>query len=222
MENLGDIAVQALAGAVSTATHGTGLRFPNLSAQVHALRIVTASGDVVMASADGDDGDLFRAARVAIGSLGAISTVTLQVRADLHAAPHRRAAAARRRARRDRRLRRAPRALGVLHVPVHGRRVHAAVRAHRRAAAPRVEGRARCSRTSSPRTSCSARSAARASSRRAPSRGSTACCPGSPRARSASTAATASSPTSGSSASRRWSTRSRASTAPRRSAGSSA
>jgi L-gulono-1,4-lactone dehydrogenase len=77
MENLGDIAVQALAGAISTATHGTGLRFPNLSAQVHALRIVTASGDVVTASADGD-ADLFRAARVAIGALGAISTVTLR------------------------------------------------------------------------------------------------------------------------------------------------
>jgi L-gulonolactone oxidase len=78
MENLGDIAVQALAGAVSTATHGTGLRFQNLSAQVHALRIVTASGEIVTASADDADQDLFRAARVAIGSLGAISTVTLR------------------------------------------------------------------------------------------------------------------------------------------------
>ena len=78
MENLGDIAVQALAGAVSTATHGTGLRFQNLSAQVEALRIVTATGDVVTASAGGADQDLFRAARVAIGSLGAISTVTLR------------------------------------------------------------------------------------------------------------------------------------------------
>jgi L-gulono-1,4-lactone dehydrogenase len=77
LENLGDVAVQSIAGAVSTATHGTGLRFPNLSAQVHALRIVTASGDVVTASADGDP-DLFRAARVAIGSLGVISTVTLR------------------------------------------------------------------------------------------------------------------------------------------------
>jgi L-gulono-1,4-lactone dehydrogenase len=76
MENLGDIAVQALAGAVSTATHGTGLRFPNLSGQVHALRIVTASGEVVRV--DASDGDTFRAARVAIGSLGVISTVTLR------------------------------------------------------------------------------------------------------------------------------------------------
>jgi FAD-linked oxidoreductase len=77
LENLGDVAVQSIAGAVSTATHGSGLRFPNLSAQVHALRIVTAGGDVVVASADGDP-ELFRAARVAIGSLGVISTVTLR------------------------------------------------------------------------------------------------------------------------------------------------
>jgi L-gulono-1,4-lactone dehydrogenase len=76
MENLGDIAVQSLAGAVSTATHGTGLNYPNLSQQVHALRLVTASGELV--SVDASDPDTFRAARVAIGSFGVISTVTLK------------------------------------------------------------------------------------------------------------------------------------------------
>ena len=76
MENLGDIAVQSLAGAISTATHGTGLDYPNLSQQVHALKLVTASGDVL--SIDGSDSDTFRAARVAIGSLGVIATVTLK------------------------------------------------------------------------------------------------------------------------------------------------
>jgi L-gulonolactone oxidase len=78
MENLGDIAVQSLAGAVSTATHGTGLGYPNLSMQVHALKIVTASGDLLQAAVDDGDPDTFRAARVAIGSLGVISTVTLK------------------------------------------------------------------------------------------------------------------------------------------------
>src|SRR3954452_8265238 len=76
MENLGDISVQSLAGAVSTATHGTGLDYPNLSQQVRALRLVTANGDVL--TVDESDPDTFRAARVAIGSLGVISTVTLQ------------------------------------------------------------------------------------------------------------------------------------------------
>ena len=34
MENLGDIDVQSIAGAISTATHGTGARLPNISSQV--------------------------------------------------------------------------------------------------------------------------------------------------------------------------------------------
>src|SRR3954451_14873010 len=78
MENLGDIAVQSLAGAISTATHGTGLNYPNLSQQVQALRIITATGDSLIAAVDDSDHDTFRAARVAIGSLGVISTVTLK------------------------------------------------------------------------------------------------------------------------------------------------
>ncbi|MEA2479857.1 MAG: L-gulono,4-lactone dehydrogenase, partial [Thermoleophilaceae bacterium] len=77
LENLGDVAYQSLAGALSTATHGTGLRYGNLSQQVEALRIVTAAGEVVTASAAGDP-DLFRAARVGIGALGVISSVTLR------------------------------------------------------------------------------------------------------------------------------------------------
>jgi len=76
MENLGDIAVQGLAGAISTATHGTGLRYPNLSMQVGALRIVTASGEIL--TVDDSDPEVFRAARVAIGSLGVIASVTLR------------------------------------------------------------------------------------------------------------------------------------------------
>ena len=78
MENLGDVAVQSLAGAISTATHGTGLNYPNLSAQVHAMKLVTASGDPLTAAVDDADDTTFRAMRVAIGSLGVIATVTLK------------------------------------------------------------------------------------------------------------------------------------------------
>ena len=46
LENQGDIDGQALAGALATATHGTGVRFPNLSARVVGMRLVTASGEV--------------------------------------------------------------------------------------------------------------------------------------------------------------------------------
>ena len=78
LENLGDIDVQTVAGAISTATHGTGERFGNISAQVEALELVTADGSVVECSRESDP-DLWRAARVGLGSLGAIATVTFRV-----------------------------------------------------------------------------------------------------------------------------------------------
>jgi L-gulono-1,4-lactone dehydrogenase len=78
LENLGDIDVQTVAGAISTATHGTGERFGNISSQVEALELVTADGSVVECSRESDP-ELWRAARVGLGSLGAISTVTFRV-----------------------------------------------------------------------------------------------------------------------------------------------
>jgi L-gulonolactone oxidase len=76
LENLGDIAVQTVAGAISTGTHGTGANFRNLSSQVVEVELVTGNGEVRVL---GDpDGDLLRAARVGIGALGAISAVTLR------------------------------------------------------------------------------------------------------------------------------------------------
>jgi FAD-linked oxidoreductase len=76
MENLGDIDRQTVAGAISTGTHGTGARLGNLSAQVEAVELVTAAGDV--RRIDRSAGDLLRAARVGLGALGAISAVTLR------------------------------------------------------------------------------------------------------------------------------------------------
>ena len=77
MENLGDVDAQSLAGALATATHGTGAGFRNLSAQVAALRLVSADGSAVTCSAD-EDPELFRAARVGLGALGVVSSVTLR------------------------------------------------------------------------------------------------------------------------------------------------
>ncbi len=74
MENQGDIDRQTLAGALATATHGTGARFGNLSSRVTAVRLVTASGEIVNV----EEGDELLAARVSLGCLGAISSVTLR------------------------------------------------------------------------------------------------------------------------------------------------
>jgi L-gulono-1,4-lactone dehydrogenase len=77
MENLGDIDRQTLAGAISTGTHGTGARLRNISAQVEAMEIVTADGELRALTAGGSPEELL-AARISIGALGAIYSVTLR------------------------------------------------------------------------------------------------------------------------------------------------
>ena len=76
-ENLGDIDKQTLAGAISTATHGTGVTLRNISAQVTGLELVTGAGEVVELTAE-EDPDGLLAARVSLGALGVISAVTLR------------------------------------------------------------------------------------------------------------------------------------------------
>jgi len=77
MANLGDIDAQTISGAISTGTHGTGAQLGGLSTQVKALELVLADGSVVQCSPD-ERPDLFTVARVGLGALGVISTVTLQ------------------------------------------------------------------------------------------------------------------------------------------------
>ena len=77
MTNLGDIDAQTVAGAISTGTHGTGARLGGIATQIAALQLVLADGSVVNCSADRRP-DLFAAARVGLGAVGVISTVTLQ------------------------------------------------------------------------------------------------------------------------------------------------
>ena len=77
MTNLGDIDVQTVSGAIATGTHGTGARFGGIATQVRGLQIVTADGTLLECSAD-ENAELLAAARVGLGALGVIATVTLQ------------------------------------------------------------------------------------------------------------------------------------------------
>lgn len=77
LSNLGDIDAQTVAGAISTGTHGTGRTLGGLATQVRALELVLADGSIVTASAE-QRPELFSAARIGLGALGIISTVTLQ------------------------------------------------------------------------------------------------------------------------------------------------
>ena len=78
MQNLGDIAYQTIAGAISTSTHGTGAKFTGIANQVVALRVVLADSSIVECSAN-VNAELFSCARVGLGAIGLISTVTLKV-----------------------------------------------------------------------------------------------------------------------------------------------
>jgi FAD/FMN-containing dehydrogenase len=76
--NQGDIDTQALAGALCTGTHGTGVRLGNMASQIVGQRLVQPSGEVLEISDQGDI-DMLRATQVSVGVMGVISEITLQV-----------------------------------------------------------------------------------------------------------------------------------------------
>ncbi|GAB5451143.1 MAG: D-arabinono-1,4-lactone oxidase [Halioglobus sp.] len=76
--NLPDVDKQSLAGAVSTATHGTGKTLPSMSSGLKEITLVTAGGDVLACSPD-HDGDVFSAAQVSLGSLGILAEAEIEV-----------------------------------------------------------------------------------------------------------------------------------------------
>ncbi len=78
LHNMGDIAEQTLAGAISTGTHGTGGIAAGLAAQVCGLEMVTGTGEVLRANAE-ENADVLDLARVGLGALGIITTVTFGV-----------------------------------------------------------------------------------------------------------------------------------------------
>ena len=77
LANQGDIVAQQIAGAVSTATHGSGLRLGCFSSSVRRLRVVTSAGEVVEIGED--EPDALHAAQVSVGMLGAITELELEV-----------------------------------------------------------------------------------------------------------------------------------------------
>jgi L-gulono-1,4-lactone dehydrogenase len=79
LPNLGDIDRQTIAGAVCTATHGTGIRLSSLAEDVTELELVDSQSKLRIASAESDE-DLFRAAKVSLGALGVITVLTLRCR----------------------------------------------------------------------------------------------------------------------------------------------
>jgi FAD/FMN-containing dehydrogenase len=77
LANQGDIDTQAIAGALSTGTHGTGIELGCLSSQMVGMRLVQPDGSILEIDGDRDTATM-AAAQVSIGMLGVISTITLQ------------------------------------------------------------------------------------------------------------------------------------------------
>ena len=78
LHNLASLPHISIAGACSTATHGSGETNGNLATAVSALEIVNAAGDVVKLSRE-HDGETFRGAVVGLGALGVVTRITLDI-----------------------------------------------------------------------------------------------------------------------------------------------
>ncbi len=77
MENGTRDPAQSLGGAVSLGAHGTGAAYGGVATQVTGMRLVAPDGNVISCSTV-EEPEIFNAARVGLGALGVISTVTVR------------------------------------------------------------------------------------------------------------------------------------------------
>jgi FAD/FMN-containing dehydrogenase len=77
LKNQGDIDTQQIAGAIATATHGSGIGNTCFSGVVRGVSLVTANGEV--RDIGESEPDLLRAAQVSIGMLGVMTRIELEV-----------------------------------------------------------------------------------------------------------------------------------------------
>jgi alditol oxidase len=78
IHNLASLPHISVAGACATATHGSGVANGNLSKSVVGLEFVAGNGNVISLSRE-SNGDQFYGAVVAMGSLGVVTKVTLEL-----------------------------------------------------------------------------------------------------------------------------------------------
>ncbi len=76
LANMGSVTEQSIAGAVSTGTHGTGLRYKAMPTQVKAARLIDGKGE--FQAFDETTPEMLGAARLSLGMLGILTAVTLE------------------------------------------------------------------------------------------------------------------------------------------------
>jgi len=85
LHNLASLPHITVAGACTTATHGSGVKLGNLATQVMAMQIVTPQGDIV--NIDKSHPDFFGLV-VGLGAIGIITNMTLEVQKAFEVAQH--------------------------------------------------------------------------------------------------------------------------------------
>jgi len=78
LSNFSSITEQQIAGWTQVGAHGTGARIPTVDEMITQMTLVTPGKGEMILKADGPSADLFRLGRVALGSLGIVSQVTLK------------------------------------------------------------------------------------------------------------------------------------------------
>ena len=78
VHNLASLPHISVAGACATATHGSGVAHGNLAKSVVAIEFISGKGEQISLSRE-RDGDKFHGAVVALGSLGVVTRVTLEL-----------------------------------------------------------------------------------------------------------------------------------------------
>ncbi|WP_428243627.1 D-arabinono-1,4-lactone oxidase [Gynuella sp.] len=77
LPNMGDIDKQTIAGALGTATHGTGITLGAYHTQLQAMTFVDGCGDV-REFIQGRDDDMIHATGVTLGAFGALTQITMK------------------------------------------------------------------------------------------------------------------------------------------------
>lgn len=78
LHNLASLPHISVVGACATATHGSGINNGNLATAIQGIEFIDANGELHRLSRQ-QDGDKFNGAVVALGSLGAVTKLTLNI-----------------------------------------------------------------------------------------------------------------------------------------------
>jgi FAD/FMN-containing dehydrogenase len=77
--NTGDVDIQFVAGAISTGTHGTGVKLKILSSMLTGCRMICSDGTAREFTEEKDGKDFFDALRVSLGSFGIMTSMRLKL-----------------------------------------------------------------------------------------------------------------------------------------------